>query len=237
MTKKSMIRSLQLVFAFSLGAISILSCKGGKNNQNTMGADTVLVKGLYIHSDKIDSLRDCADTTVVYFVKDQTGKLGTRYDSLPGIQHTNEAVLVELKGVVVKTTNDSTAKTLPRTLNVYSINRIERKNFQNVCIQYDFWALGSEPNWNLQISQSENLISFEDFNTQKGYRFNYKTPRINSDTTSWTYESRNREERSNIRVIIRKQDCNDTMSDHVYKYSAEVSINGRNYKGCAVAWK
>lgn len=235
---KPNLKNLKPIAAFVLAAFIAIACKNGKNTNQTGDAfDTIVVKGLYIHSDKLDSLRDCVDTSKVFYIKDETGTLSQRYDSLPGLQHTDEAVLVELRGTVEKLKIDSIAKTLPHTLKVHGIQRMERKNFQNTCIPYEFWALGNEPNWNVQISQAENLISFEDFNSEKTYRFNYKEPKISKDTTSWTYETRNTNERANIRVIIRKQECDDTMTDMKYKYSAEVLINGRNYRGCAISWK
>ncbi|POY35024.1 hypothetical protein C3K47_17355 [Solitalea longa] len=237
MTIKTALRSSLTAFCLLSSALVLFSCQNGNKSGQKLGDDTVYVKGLYVHSEKLDSLRDCVDTSMVFFVKDETGTLAQRYDSLPAIKHTEEAVLVELKGIISKTTNDSIAKTLPKTLKVYEVRRMEHKNYQNVCIPYDFWALGSEPSWNLEISKSENLISFSDFNTQKAYRFNFKEPIINKDTTSWTYETRNKEERANIRITIRQQECSDTMTDTKYKFSAEILINGKSYKGCAISWK
>src|SRR5215831_16817742 len=166
MFRKAKPKTLKPFIAFASILLFIVSCKNSKTTNHTgEESDTILVKGLYVHSDKLDSLRDCVDTSRVFYVKDMTGMLTKRYDSLPGIHHRNEAVLVELRGTAIKTKNDSLAKTLPTTFNVYAIQRIERKNFQNACIPYDFWALGNEPNWNVQISQAENLISFGDFNS------------------------------------------------------------------------
>ncbi|MCO4292099.1 hypothetical protein NF867_04390 [Solitalea sp. MAHUQ-68] len=237
MTSKTVIKSSFTLLGVLTAIIIMFSCQSGKKSDQSLGEDTVYVKGLYVHSEKLDSLRDCVDTSLVFFVKDETGTLAKRYDSLPVIKHRDEAVLVEVKGIISKTTNDSIAKTLPKTLKIYEVRRLEHKNFQNVCIPYDFWALGNEPNWNLEISKAEDLIAFEVFNSQKGYRFKYKEPKLSKDTTTWTYETRSKEDKANIRIIIRKQECSNTMTDTKYKFSAEVLINGQNFKGCAISWK
>src|SRR5262245_25655510 len=106
-------KTLKSIITIASVALVIFSCKNGKTTSRTgEEADTILVKGLYVHSDKLDSLRDCVDTSKVFYVKDETGMLTQRYDSLPGLHHANEAVLVELRGTVSKTKNDSIAKTL-----------------------------------------------------------------------------------------------------------------------------
>lgn len=110
---------------------------------------------------------------------------------------------------------------------------MEKKNFRNTCVPYDFWALGNEPNWSLQISEKENLIEFNLPSDKKVYYFFYEEPREENGIIFYT--SHNEIQRYAIDVSVKKEKCSDTMSEKVYDYSVEVEISGgKKYKGCGI---
>jgi uncharacterized membrane protein len=67
---------------------------------------------------------------------------------------------------------------------------------------------------------------------QKTSHFLFQKPEIKDDIIN--YSSEDKQLKNNITVQIKKEPCSDGMSEKKYNYSAEVNLNGKIYKGCAV---
>lgn len=106
--------------------------------------------------------------------------------------------------------------------------KIERKNQKNDCINSDYWGTGTEPFWQLQISEKENLIDFYNPMEQKTTHFLYSKPEIKNGIT--IYSSSDKENKINI--IIKKEKCNGAI-DSQYDYSVQITLNDKKYSGCA----
>jgi uncharacterized membrane protein len=103
-------------------------------------------------------------------------------------------------------------------------------------VPYDFWALGNEPNWSLQISRMEGLIELYDFAENKTYSFFWNEPK--DDKGVIVYSSFNTVRKYSIEIRITKESCSDTMSDEKYDYSVTAEIvGGKKFKGCAIKGK
>ncbi|MGZ4048193.1 MAG: hypothetical protein ACXVNN_02455, partial [Bacteroidia bacterium] len=89
-------------------------------------------------------------------------------------------------------------------------------------------CFGTEPFWQIQISEKENLIDFYDPMEQKTTHFIYSKPEIKDGIT--TYTSSDKKDR--ISIAIKKEKCNGAI-DPQYDYSVLVTLNDKKYNGCA----
>src|SRR3546814_20159571 len=61
-------------------------------------------------------------------------------------------------------------------LKVVRVLNVTAKNFKTDCFPYDFWCLGNEPFWSVEISGGENLIRLTDMGTESAYFYEYTEP-------------------------------------------------------------
>ena len=204
-------------------------------------ADSVIrtFEGIYVLNLTENIFTDCRNPDSTYWVTDDTKNLKPLYEKIYSMRNIYGAVYAKLKGEIVET-KDKIGKNIsekyPKTLVVKEVLDIDKKNFRNTCLKYDFWALGNEPNWSLQISKSENLIEFIDYSQDQSYYFFYEEPRI--EPGKIIYITHNNIQQYIIDIIIKEEKCSDTMSDIVYDYSVEVVLSGgKSYKGCGIKGK
>lgn len=234
-------------------SISILILFAGCKDQNQIQtrdsvkkeADTGITKetikpdvfeGIFITNINTNSFIDCANPDSVYWVTDDTKKLEAQYKKMFSTPSVYNSVLIKVKGEIEETKEEPRKDKYPRTLRVKDVISVEKKNFSNTCVPYDFWALGNEPNWSLEISKKENLIEFILPGEDKTYYFFYAEP-VQEDGYT-VYRNYNYIQRYVIEIKIKKEACSDKMSDKVYDYSVEVKLSdSKTYKGCGIKGK
>lgn len=108
---------------------------------------------------------------------------------------------------------------------------LEKKSREGV----DFYAVGSEPSWSLDIFQ-QNMISFKSM-TEVGQLNTPKVEPTNTDDNSvLSYKAE--VESGSIRIDIKSEECTDPMSGEKFPYSVAVEAkNGnmadfKNFNGC-----
>lgn len=190
-------------------------------------------EGMYIVNLNVNTFRDCNYPDSVYWVIDETKKLQGLYKETIPVVNVYGSVYAKVKGELTQTKDTKLVERFPQTLVVKEVISVEKKNFRNTCVPYDFWALGNVPDWSLQISEKENLIEFYLPQEKKIYYFFYSEP--NETDSVITYASFNPIQRYVIEISIRKEKCTDTVSNNVYDYSVEAGIRGaKKYKGCGI---
>ncbi len=120
------------------------------------------------------------------------------------------------------------------TLTIKDIDAVESKNPWNTCIPFEFWCSGTEPFWDLEISQAGAGLFYQDIGQQQGTKYAWAVPKIEGDT--WTYEAPATEGHPAIKVVIKKEKANNGMSEQVYNYSSELTIGNEKRKGVAIRW-
>ncbi len=125
-------------------------------------------------------------------------------------------------------------KVVDETLTVTDIDVMEPKNPWNTCTPFEFWCSGTEPFWDLEISQAEEGLFYQDIGRERGAKYAWAAPTINGDT--WTYEAPATEGQPAIRVVIKKEKASNGMSDEVYNYSSELTVDGEKHNGVAIRW-
>ncbi|MEO6166087.1 MAG: hypothetical protein ABIO46_02500 [Chitinophagales bacterium] len=192
-------------------------------------------KGLFVVGKNMKTFRSCGSPDDNYFVIDSTGEMSNLYQAIfrssPAFPY--EYVYVEVKGMVQQASEAVAIRGFDSSIVVFDILTFEQKNYRNTCIPYDFWALGNEPNWSLQVSAKEGILALKDYSNNRVYLFEYFAPKVVNDEV-FTYYSNNYANQTSISAIFKRMPCSDGMSDNEYEYSAAVVINGKRFSGCGI---
>lgn len=235
-------------FLLLIGVIAFISCKTEKkrlpDNLPIPEKKTAIApkeeqrktyKGLFVVGKSMKTFRSCGSPDNNYFVIDSTGQMSDLYEAIfrssPAFPY--EYVYAELKGMVEPASEAAALRGFDSSIVVYDILTFEQKNYRNTCIPYDFWALGNEPNWSLQVSEREGILALKDYSNDMVYLFEYFAPKVVNDEV-FTYYSNNYANQTSISAIFKRMSCSDGMSDNEYEYSAIVVINGKRYSGCGI---
>lgn len=202
------------------------------NNKTHIDTTSVIYKGLYTFGNEVNRFQDCSGRENVYWVNDSLVSLREHYEKtsrFPSYPH--ESVYAEVKGYLSGKSQVGYASEYENVLVVTDIIKLEAKNFRTECYNYEFILLGNEPFWSLDIIPEEQRIVLKEVGTQKVHEFIYTPANIGGGV--YRYEATN-PAKDKLVVVIREEKCSDGMSDRQYNYSAEVTVNGRIYKGCAI---
>lgn len=191
----------------------------------------VTMRGYYVSGDEVNMLRNCADNKQ-YWVRDATGLLDSLYrEACFPAPIPYEAVYAVLTGMPGPRDSAGLASEADGTFTVHKVDTLQAKTMFNACLPYEFWCHGTEPFWSLQISEAEGGIFLKNMADETGTQYAWTEPRSDGKT-SWVYETINGEQP--LKISVKKENCNDGMSDTEYGYSAEVTIEGQTLRGCAV---
>ena len=191
-------------------------------------------RGLYVFDEKMSTFQDCADPEKRYVAVDETGAMERNYRRLIRYPYPGQPVFAEVKGF---TTAYYGNLTMPANFAgffvVTEIIELEAKNYRNTCIPYDYWAMGTEPFWQAQISGGEGVIEFKGMDEERTRVFAYLPPATEEDS-SLVYSAINQETGDNILITVREESCSDGMSDIVYRFKVGLTMNGKEFLGCGI---
>ncbi|MDQ3047687.1 MAG: hypothetical protein M3R27_09085 [Bacteroidota bacterium] len=215
-----------LLFSFLI--LSLFSCSTQTTTESTTETDSLNAiptptefKGLFSNGKFIW----CENPRIIFLVQDESNSLDSLYKvAMPGA-YSKQTAYIEVRGEMP----DNKSKDL---LIVKEVLKIEQKNARNTCVPYDYWCSGNEPFWQVQISQSEDLIDIYYPMENRTEHFTYKAPV--ADQEKFTYSVQN--DSSSLFLIIKNEFCTDGMSEKKYNFSAEVLHNGKKLKGCAIKY-
>jgi uncharacterized membrane protein len=199
----------------------------GKNLNDTLRIIKDL-EGIYTNDGTIKSFISCDNPELKHLIENNSNQIDTLYKSILPHAYKGEGIYLQIKAEV----NSSQDKNFADLLIVKEFKKAEQKSYKNTCIPYDFWCMGNEPFWQLQISEKENLIDFYDPMEQKTIHFNYsKAVMTNSITIN---SASDKTLKNKISISIKNEKCSDGMSDKQYNYKVEITLNDKKLNGCAV---
>jgi uncharacterized membrane protein len=175
--------------------------------------------------------RQCGKDTVSYAVMDSTGEIIKRIKAALPYGYEGQTVMATVEGTLKGKATEGVAARYDNVLTVHKITALAAKDWDGYCFGFEFVVFGTEPFWAVEIAKREGYIDFNDAGNEKYYHFKYNEPLREGDTT--TYESVGFDGTGSIKIVIKKEKCNDGMSEKAYPFSATVSLNGKMYKGCA----
>ncbi len=91
----------------------------------------------------------------------------------------------------------------------------------------DFRALGNEPGWLLEVRDGGHLTFVGDYGAR---RVLVENPGAETRADATVYDAATPQHR--LRVVIRRQRCQDTMSGEAFEARVEVTLDGTTYRGC-----
>ena len=193
--------------------------------------------GLYVFAAQNSSFRDCAEPDARYAVVDETvGNLEKNYRRLIKYPYPNQPIFAEVKGYKAPYYGK---QALPSGMAgffvVSEILELEAKNYRNTCIPYEFWALGTEPFWQAQVSEAEGIIEYRGMDDDRTKFFTYQPP-VQEDSLK-IYTGVNQDSGDNIRLVVEDKRCGDGMSDIKYRQQVSLTINGRELHGCGIPFE
>jgi uncharacterized membrane protein len=98
---------------------------------------------------------------------------------------------------------------------------------------FEFWCHGTNPNWDIEISQFEGGIFYQNEGDDTAWFCRWGAPK--ETETTWTYNVTEIKDFSGPMTIkIKKEKATDGSSDKEYDYSVEISAKGKTYKGVAI---
>lgn len=159
-----------------------------------------------------------------YVLKNNT-ILDSLYNNILPNAYADEAVYLEIKAGI-----DPTGSNLI-DMSTGSVIVMEQKNFKNTCLPYEYWCIGTEPFWTIQISKAEDLIDFYNPMEQKTTHFVYSKPEIKNGMVYYS----STDGKNVITITINKEKCNGAI-DKQYDHSVQAQLNGKKYSGCAIKY-
>ncbi len=222
-------------------ALILQACTSSKKNSDAGSAkastDTpisktpIIFKGLYTFGNEVNTFQECV-IQKFYWVNDSLVNMRKPYEeSVKFLSYPYESVYAEVKGYLSGKSPLGYTSEYENVLVITEIIKIEPKNFRTECYQYEFIAMGNEPFWSLDIIPSEKRIVLKDVAEEKVTEFFYSPANFSADTYQYSTTNPKNEK---LEVLIRKENCSDGMSDRQYNYSAEIGLNGKILKGCAI---
>lgn len=145
----------------------------------------------------------------------------------PMLSYPGEPLVASFKGIVE---TSSEYADFNGSMQVKDIISVTSRNIRTNCMPFSFHALGTEPFWNLYISDTENLISLKILAENRALRFPYQSPLNEGEKLIY----RTKDNTGNfLTITVKKESCSDGMSDATYNYSIEATYQEQTYLGCA----
>lgn len=173
--------------------------------------------------------KNAEDSELYTFYDSDQKKIDSLYHNILPNPYPNQTVFMHFKGKA-----DSFPTNTGFRTSITELISMELKNAFNGGIAYDYWCMGNEPFWQIQISEKENLIDFYDPMIPKFYHFIFSKAETKGKQKVYTAEDKGGNNK--IKITIINEICSDGMSERIYKNKSEVVLNGNAYKGCAVAY-
>ncbi|MEO8399593.1 MAG: hypothetical protein ABI550_07240 [Ignavibacteriaceae bacterium] len=191
-----------------------------------------IFQGLYTLNINTSAFRDCENPDSVYRLVDSTRRLKSMYEKIFPQKNVYNTAVIKVRGELLPTEDIALSDNFFQTLYVKEVMFVEKKNFTNTCVPYDFWGFGQNSEWTLQISKDENRIEFNLPSENKTYYFFYAEPDEEKGIIS--YSNYNKIQRYVIEIFIRKEKCTDA-NGRAYNYSVQINLTGdKRFKGCAI---
>lgn len=214
-----------------------LSCSpDSNNNESAKTVDSIAVDILQVKKMKEykgvyhpGQFKNAEDSELYTFSDSVQKKLDSLYSNILPNPYPSQTLFMHFKGVA-----DSFPTNTGFRTSVTELISMELKNAFSAGIAYEYWCMGNEPFWQIQISEKENLIDFYDPMIPKFYHFIFSKAEIKGNQKVYTAEDKG--SNNKIKITIVNEMCSDGMSERIYKNRSEAVLNGTAYKGCAVAY-
>lgn len=211
-------------------AASSSEASGRPSGKPTAKPVAGLKRGIFIFGDGLQLFKPCGGKEEIW-VNDTAAKdLENRYKALKLMDL--EPVYVELTGDIKPTGKvEGFAADYKQSLNAKKVSMLRAWTSDGRCFPTDFVALGTQPDWSLQVLRSGDVF----FKSHEGEfpvveTLSYSAPK--QEGNRWRYEFRFRTpDEAVMEAEFSEEAC--THADKNYKYTAKLLFRGSTYTGCA----
>jgi len=111
---------------------------------------------------------------------------------------------------------------------------INKEQIENTVVidTNEYVCVGTEPFYQIKISEKENIIDFYKPMEQDTIHFLFSKPVTYNGVV--TFISTDLRAENKINIQIKNENCSDGMSEKQFKHSTEIMLNDKKYKGCAL---
>lgn len=230
MSFKSLLLPACFIFACACKPIVNQQTNPGTTNIDSLQNDTLRItkafKGIYRSNTLNKTFEACDQPGIIHKVENTEG-IDSLFKKIYPNAYPGQGIYVEMLAEIHAAPKNSGP--FIDVLSLKECTKAEQKNQYNTCILSDYWVLGMEPFWQLQISAKEGLIDFYNPMEQSTVHFDYANPTVTNNITTYSSSS----DGNTIKIVIKKEKCNGAV-DKQYEYSATIQLNGKNYSGCAI---
>lgn len=185
----------------------------------------VVKKWTGLYSGKSKTFVSCGQPGLKYLAESTNGQADTIYKSILPAAYPGEAIYMEMTAALEPSGDPQYAGILV----ISTFEKAEQKSAKNTCIPYDYWCSGTEPFWQLEISEKEGLIDFYNASEQEMLHFPYARPAISNGVQVYSVQNGN----SNLEIKIKNEKGSDGMSERSYSHKAIVVLNKNEMTGGA----
>lgn len=166
-------------------------------------------------------------------VVDQSGKLDSLYKATMSAYHGWDLrAVAALTGKFTRPADKQGA----RVFDVVQVDSLLAKNPESLNalgIPFEFWCHGNEPFWSIEISKAQGGIFYENISDESGWTNPWIEPKVVGNTLIYELPEMTKGTKPML-LKIKKEKCDDGMSDIQYEYSATLTIEGNTYHGVAI---
>ncbi len=206
---------------------------GAEGQKGIAAAPTAATfKGIIRIGDEQRKFVDCA-TGKTYWLDDKTGQLVKKAAAATEPIHWDgEASFGTLSGKLMGKAKGGHAAECDDVLAVEKVDSVAGISAENFCLPFNFICHGTEPFWNLIISEGLQAIVLEDIAEGKARVFPWTEP---EKQKNGSYLCTSTDAAGNkIRILVKPEKTGDGMADTVFDHSVLVAIGKKTWKGVAV---
>ena len=108
----------------------------------------------------------------------------------------------------------------------YTVKETDQMSATVIMPDTAFYALGTEPFWSLYVIKNEKIL----FHPADGP--DVEVPYVAPSTVNTNSIYNSSANGSSIEITITRKDCNNGMSEMIYKYEVSLQVNKIKYTGC-----
>ncbi|MBL7828287.1 MAG: hypothetical protein JNJ57_16770 [Saprospiraceae bacterium] len=194
--------------------------------------DATQIKGLMLMNAGKGGVMDYVNK-VIYMIEDPTNTVEPAYNkAVAPCHYPGETAYAVLSGKFI-----NVGKPGNPVFQVSKVDTLMAKTpelLDRAGVPFEFWCHGSEPSWDVEICNIEGAIFYQNVSDGSAWLNPWVTPQ-KQGTDTWIYNiPENGSTAKAYTLKIKKAKTSDDSTGQTYDYSAEITVNGKKYKGVAV---
>jgi len=186
-------------------------------------------RGLFIWGHEVRSFSLCGSSEELWVIDKTNGDAKAIHTILTNKPY--QPIFVEIKGIRGNAPKDGFGADYSGAIVFEELIHASKVEESWACrekySEFIFKAQGNEPGWTIFITKSG--IRFSSINHEKPFDFPLVKPTRHGTISIYSTQHDNH----SLKLVINRTRCSDTMSDEMFGWKAEATLDGTLYSGCA----